>query len=199
MFTLTAEELDEFEQLSLLENADLVNISMMTDTGLDESTDENAEDTLYPTWEEADQNEEQLQSEQCVWEMLESYLSDADNDPIHLEMHDMAEFGHDIHYGTAWDKEDLAQHPDKRIRIVMMDCGDELGDLAKTEYSTLDQFQEISNMLGENAVKIAAQHEYTDAYDFRERLQEALMEDMPTMIQINAEKHTDDGILSNNT
>ena len=55
-------------------------------------------------------------------------------------------------------------------------------------------------MLGENAVcKILAQHEYTDAYDFRQRLKEALMEDMPTIIQINAEKHTDDGILSNNT
>ena len=108
--------------------------------------------------------------------------------------------GHDIHDGTAWDKEDLAQHPDKRIHIVMMDCGYELGDLATTEYSTLDQFQEISNMLGENAVcKIVAQHEYTDAYDFRERLKEAPLEDMPTIIQINAEKHTDDGILSNNT
>ena len=35
----------------------------------------------------------------------------------------------------------------------MMDCGGGLTDLAaKTEYSTLDQFQEISSMLGENAV-----------------------------------------------
>jgi hypothetical protein len=112
----------------------------------------------------------------------------------------MTEFGHDIHDGTVWDKEHLAQHPDKRIRIVMMDCEDKMGDLAKTEYSTFDQFQEISNMFGENAVcKIVAQHAYTDAYDFRERLQEALLEDMPTIIQINVEKHTDDGILSNNT
>ena len=39
----------------------------------------------------------------------------------------------------------------------------------------------------------------TDAYDFRQRLKEALMMDMPTIIQINAEKHNDDGILSNNT
>ena len=31
-----------------------------------------------------------------------------------------------------------------------------------------------SNMLGENAVKIAAQHEYTDAYDFRERPRSSL-------------------------
>ena len=59
--TWKAEELDEFEQLPLKENADLVNISMMTDTGLNESTDENAENTPYPTWEESDQNEEQLQ------------------------------------------------------------------------------------------------------------------------------------------
>ena len=38
MLTLTAEELDELEQLPLFEDADLVNISMMTDTGLDGST-----------------------------------------------------------------------------------------------------------------------------------------------------------------
>ena len=129
----------------------------MTDTGLDGSTDENAEDKPYLTWEEADQNKEQLQPEKCVWKILESYRSDADNDPIPLEMHDMAEFDHDIHDGTAWDKEDLAQHPDKRIRIVMMDCGDKMGDLAKTEYSTLDQFQEKA------VCRILAQHEYTDA------------------------------------
>ena len=66
MLTLTAEELNECEQLPLLEDADLINISLMTDTGLDGSTDENAEDKPYLTWEEADQNEEQLQFEQCV-------------------------------------------------------------------------------------------------------------------------------------
>ena len=66
MLTLTAEKLDECKQLPLLEDADLINISLMTDTGLDGSTDENAEDKPYLTWEEADQNEEQLQFEQCV-------------------------------------------------------------------------------------------------------------------------------------
>jgi hypothetical protein len=30
-------------------------------------------------------------------------------------------------------------------------------------------------------------------------LKEALMEETPTIIQINATRHTDDGILSNNT
>ena len=49
--TWTAEELDEFEQLPLLENADLINISMMTDTRLDEPTNENTENTPYLTWE----------------------------------------------------------------------------------------------------------------------------------------------------
>jgi len=83
----------------------------------------------------------------------------------------------------------------------MMDCGDGLGHLAaKTEYSTLNQLQEISNMLGDNATcTILAQHEFAIAYYFQQRLQEALVEDMPTIIQINAEMHTDDGILSNNT
>ena len=33
ILTLTTEELNEFEELPMLENADLVNISMMTDTG----------------------------------------------------------------------------------------------------------------------------------------------------------------------
>ena len=105
----TGDELNEFEQLPLLENKDWVNNSMMTDTRLDESTDENTENTPYPTWEEADQNEEQLQCVSCVWERSESYLSDADNDPIPPEMYDMAECDHDIHDGTAWDKEDLTQ------------------------------------------------------------------------------------------
>ena len=82
MLTLTAEKLDECKQLPLLEDADLINISLMTDTGLDGSTDENAEDKPYLTWEEADQNEEQLQSVQCVWENLESFLGGADNEPI---------------------------------------------------------------------------------------------------------------------
>ena len=107
ILTWTADELNEFEQLPLLENADLVNNSMMTDTRLDESTDENAENTPYPTWEEADQNEEQLQSVQCVWENLESFLGGADNEPIPPEMYVMANCDHDMHTMTAWDKETL--------------------------------------------------------------------------------------------
>jgi hypothetical protein len=62
----------------MLENEDLVNISMITDTGLDELTDENADNTTHLSWEEADQNDEQLQSAECVYERLESF-SDADN------------------------------------------------------------------------------------------------------------------------
>ena len=38
--------------------------------------------TSYLTWEEADQNDEQLQSEPGMEEKLESYLSGADNDLI---------------------------------------------------------------------------------------------------------------------
>ena len=38
----------------------------------------------------------------------------------------------------------------------------------------------------------------TNPNDFRQKLKDALMEDMPTIIQINAARHTDDGILSNN-
>ena len=43
------------------------------------------------------------------------------------------------------------------------------------------------------------QHEYTNTNDFRQKLKDALMEDMPTIIQINATKHTDDGILTKDT
>jgi len=57
-----------------------------------------------------------------VWEKSESF-SDADNDSTHFDTHEMAECDHDMHNMTAWDKEDLAQ-----LRIVMMDCGDGLGD-----------------------------------------------------------------------
>ena len=99
---------------------------------------------------------------------------------------------------TVWDKKDLAQQPIPKLHIVMMDCGNRLRDLAaKTEYSTLDQFQEISSMLGENAVcTILAQNEYSDAYDFRQRLEasEAFMKDMLTIIHINAGTHNDYGI-----
>jgi hypothetical protein len=84
--------------------------------------------------------------------------------------------------------------------IDMMDCGDGMEDLAKPEYSTVDQFQELSDMLGENAVCIlVTQHEYTNTNDFRQKMKDALMEDMPTVIQTNATRHTDDGILTKNT
>jgi hypothetical protein len=120
-------------------------------------------------------------------ENLESCLNDADNDFIHPTMGDMAQCEHVIHNGTAWDEERLTQLPDNRIRIVMMDCGDGMEDLAKPEYSTVDEFQELSDMLGENAVcKLVTQHEYTNPNDFRQKLKDALMEDMPTIIQINA-------------
>ena len=93
-----------------------------------------------------------------MWEKSESYLSDADNDPIPPEMYGMADCDHDMHNMTTWDKEDLAQQPHTKLRIVMMDCGGGLKDrVAKTEYSTLDQFQEKA------VCRILAQHEYTDA------------------------------------
>jgi hypothetical protein len=64
----------------------------------------------------------------------------------------------------------------------------------------VNQFQKLSDMLGENAVcKLVTQHEYTNTNDFRQKLKDALMKDMPTIIQINAARHTDDGILPNNT
>ena len=73
-------------------------------------------------------------------------------------------------------------------------------NLAKPEDSTVNQFQKLSNMLGENAVcKLVKQHEYTNTNDFRQKLKDALMKDMPKITQINAARHTDAGILPNNT
>jgi len=72
-------------------DADLIDISVMTDAKLDGSATENADCTPYLTWEEADQNDEQLQSEQCMEGNLKSYLNDADNDFIHPTMDDMAQ------------------------------------------------------------------------------------------------------------
>ena len=74
----------------------------------------------YLSWEEANQNDGQLQSAQCVWEKSESF-SDADNDSTHFDMHGMTECDHDIHNMTAWDKEDLTQQSDNRLHIGMMD------------------------------------------------------------------------------
>jgi hypothetical protein len=54
--TFTADEL--FRGL-MHENENLVNISMITDTGVDELPDENADNTNHSPWEEADQNDEQ--------------------------------------------------------------------------------------------------------------------------------------------
>jgi hypothetical protein len=45
-------------------------------------------------------------------------------------------------------------------------------------------------------MQLVTQHEFTNTNDFRQKLKDALMEDMPTIIQINAAKHTDDGILT---
>ena len=73
-------------------------------------------------------------------------------------------------------------------------------DLAKPEYSTVDQFQELSDMLSENAVcKLVTQHECTNPNDFRRKLKDAIVKDVPTIIQINAMTHTDDGILTKGT
>lgn len=100
----------------MLENDDLVNISMITDTRLDDLTDENADNTTYLSWEETGPNDEHLQSAECVYERLESF-SDADNDFTHFEMHGMAGCAHDMHNMTAWDKEDLTQQPDTRLHM----------------------------------------------------------------------------------
>jgi hypothetical protein len=85
------------------------------------------------TWEEADQNDEQLQSEQCMEENLDSFPSDADNAFIHPTMDDMAQCEHDVHNGTAWDEDCLTQLPETRICIVMMDCGNGMDHLAKPD------------------------------------------------------------------
>jgi hypothetical protein len=112
----------------------------------------------------------------------------------------MAQGEHVIHNGTAWDEERLTQLPDNRIRIVMMDCGNGMKGLTKSEYSTVDQFQEISDILGEHTVcKLVTHHEWTNSSDFRRNLKDAIVKDMPTIIQINAVTHTDDGILTKGT
>jgi hypothetical protein len=69
----------------------------MTNARLDESAHENTDCTFYLTWEEADQNDEQLKSEQGMEEKLERCLNGADNDLILPAICDMAECEHVIH------------------------------------------------------------------------------------------------------
>ncbi len=69
-------------------------------------------------------------------------------------------------------------------------------DLTKPEYSTVDQFQELSDILGGNTVcKLVTHHEYTNPNDFRQKMKDALMEDMPTIIHINTGRHTDESVM----
>jgi hypothetical protein len=91
---LTAEEI--FGSLKP-SDTDLIDISVMTNARLDESAHENTDCTFYLTWEEADQNDEQLKSEQGMEEKLESCLNGADNDLILPAICDMAECEHVIH------------------------------------------------------------------------------------------------------
>jgi hypothetical protein len=72
-------------------DTDLIDTSVMTDAKLDESATENTDCKSYLTWEEPDQNDEQLQSEKCMKENLKICLNDADNDFIHPTMGDMTQ------------------------------------------------------------------------------------------------------------
>jgi hypothetical protein len=82
----------------------------------------------------------------------------------------------------------------------MIDCGNGMDHLAKPEYSTENQFRDFSDILGANAVcKLVTQHECTNPDDFKRKLKDAIMKDVPTIIQINAMTHTDDGILTKGT
>jgi hypothetical protein len=181
-------------------DTDLIDTSVMTDTQLDKSVTENADCTSYMKWEEADQNDEQLQSEQCMVENLDRFPSDSDNAFIHPTMDDMTQCEHDVHNGTAWDEDCLTQLPETRICIVMMDCGNGMDYLSKPEYSTEKQFRDFSDMLGANAVcKLVTHHECTNPDDFKRKMKDAIVKDVPTIIQINAMTHTDDGILTKGT
>jgi len=109
---------------------------------------------------------------------------------------------------AEWDMENLAQQYEKRtatqaapkLHIVMMDCGNGPEDPDNTDYSSLDQFQEISTMLADNAVcEIFKPNKLASVHDFEQILEQSLMHGMPTILQINAESHTTDGILYNDT
>jgi hypothetical protein len=94
------------------------------------------------------------------------------------------------------EEEKHAEQAAPKLQIIMIDC--ESG--SKDTYSSLDQFQEISNMLADTAVcKVLKLNEQANVHDFEQILEESLMHGMPTILQINAESHTDDGILFNDT
>jgi hypothetical protein len=150
------EELEEFKQLILTEDPDLANNPELTDTKMDASMNGHAENTPSMTWEETDSHGVQLQSASCEWEQFESQ-EDAGNSPTFSEKGRYAEWVQDMKEVAEWDMENLAQQYEKRtatqaapkLHIVMMDCGNGPKDPDNNEYSSLDQFQEISTMLAE--------------------------------------------------
>ena len=153
------------------------------------------------TWEETDSHGVQLQSASCEWEQFEG-KDDAGNSPTFSEKGGYAEV-------VEWEMENLAQKEEKRtatqaarpkLHIVMMDCGNGPEDPDQNEYSSLDQFQEISKMLVDNVVcEIFKPNKLANVHEFEQILEQSLMHGMPTILQINAESHTADGILYNDT
>ena len=174
---------------------------------MNESTNGNVENNPSMTWEETDSNGVQLQSASCEWEQFESQ-EDAGNSPTFSEKGRYAEWVQDMKEEAEWDMENLTQQDEAstttqaapKLHIVMMDCGNGPEDPDQNEYSSLDQFQEISKMLVDNVVcEIFKPNKLANVHDFEQILEQSLMHGMPTILQINAESHTADGILYNDT
>jgi hypothetical protein len=175
----TPEELEEFQQLILTEEKDMANIPAMTDTTMDGSANENADNTPSMKWEETDSEGVQLQSASSIWENLESQNEDG-NSPTFSEKGRYAEHMQDMQDVAEWDMENFARQEEEKqteqaapkLHIIMIDCKSG----SKDTYSSLDQFQEISNMLADTAVcKVLKPNEQANVHDFEQILEESLM------------------------
>ena len=162
----------------------------MTDAKPDESANENADNTPNLTWEETDP--EQLQSASSVWVHLKSQDDDG-NSPTFFEKGRYAEWVQDMQEVAEWEMENFARQEEERLakqaapklHIVLMGCGIGSEDPGRNEYSSFDQFHEISNMLAEYAVcEVSKPNKHANVHDFEHRLETSFH----TMIKTRTDK-----------
>jgi hypothetical protein len=104
--------------------------------------------------------------------------------PTFSEKGRYVEWVQDMQEVAEWEMENFAQQEEERdakqaapkLHIVLMDCGNGSEDPDQNEYSSLDQFQEISKMLADSVdCEILKPNKQTNGHDCEEILEKSLM------------------------